>query len=253
MSLHCVCVLAQLRLNHTLKKKAAGGYMIDLSKQRDGHKTSRFYGPFAASLPDALTPVLDKYCAVLEFDDVGETGPYLLNPPQGSVDRAMESSAWSQWVSRCFQRHAGVAIAPKTLRSIFMYVHGSPLQSTQPPTTPVPPHTPSPNAKRQTPLALSSLGSTWLRDNTSDGSILKSAAHAMKHAEQRQAGSEYDQQADDRLVKAAYDFNLAKILVSGVGARERPGVTSGRGAGPVDTSLCVFDTLRNSMLRAKSV
>ena len=116
-------MLAQLRLNHTLKKKAAGGYMIDLSRQRDGHKTSRFYGPFAASLPDALTPVLDKYCAVLEFDDVGETGPYLFHPPQGSVDRAMESSAWSQWVSRCFQRHAGVAIAPKTLRSIFMCAH----------------------------------------------------------------------------------------------------------------------------------
>ena len=71
MSLRRVCVLAQLRLNHTLKKKAVGGYMIDLSKQRDGHKTSRFYGPFAASLPDALTPVLDKYCAVLEFDDIG--------------------------------------------------------------------------------------------------------------------------------------------------------------------------------------
>ncbi len=31
----------------------------------------------------------------------------------------------------------------------------------------------------------------------------------MKHAEQRQAGSEYDKQADDRLVKAAYDFNLS--------------------------------------------
>ena len=136
MSLRRVCMLAQLRLNHTLKKKAVGGYMIDLSKQRDGHKTSRFYGPFAASLPDALTPVLDKYCAVLEFDDVSETGPYLFHPPQGSIDRAMESSAWSQWVSRCFQRHAGVAIAPKTLRSIFMCAHSSP--STQEPAPPKP-------------------------------------------------------------------------------------------------------------------
>ena len=212
VSLRHACVLAQLRLNHTLKKKAAGGYMIDLSRQRDGHKTSRFYGPFAASLPDALTPVLDKYCAMLKFDDVGETGPYLFHPPHGSIDRAMESSAWSQWVSRCFQRHAGVAIAPKTLRSIFMYAHAPPLQSTLPPTTPV-----ARTRHRQTPLARSSLGSTWLRDNTSDGSILKSAAHAMKHAEQRQAGSEYDKQADDRLVKAAYDFNLGKIWCQGWG------------------------------------
>ena len=85
VSLRHACVLAQLRLNHTLKKKAAGGYMIDLSRQRDGNKTSRFYGPFAASLPDALTPVLDKYCAMLKFDDVGETGPYLFHPPQGST------------------------------------------------------------------------------------------------------------------------------------------------------------------------
>jgi hypothetical protein len=31
----------------------------------------------------------------------------------------------------------------------------------------------------------------------------------MKHSEARQAGAEYDQEADDRLVKAAYDFNLS--------------------------------------------
>ena len=30
----------------------------------------------------------------------------------------------------------------------------------------------------------------------------------MKHSEQRQAGAEYDQEKDDRLVKASYDFNL---------------------------------------------
>ena len=39
--------------------------------------------------------------------------------------------------------------------------------------------------------------------------VLKSAAHAMKHSEQRQASGDYDQEADDRLVRAAYDFNLA--------------------------------------------
>ena len=35
-------VSAQLRLGHTLKKKEDGGWKMDLSKQRDGHKTSRF-------------------------------------------------------------------------------------------------------------------------------------------------------------------------------------------------------------------
>ena len=39
--------------------------------------------------------------------------------------------------------------------------------------------------------------------------MLKSAAHAMKHSEARQASGDYDQEADDRLVKAAYEFNLA--------------------------------------------
>jgi hypothetical protein len=51
--------IRKLRLGHTLKKKESGNWMIDLSKQRDGHKTSRFYGPFAASLPAQLTPILD--------------------------------------------------------------------------------------------------------------------------------------------------------------------------------------------------
>ena len=55
-----------------LKKKAGGDWMIDLSKQRDGHKTSRFYGPFAARLPDELTPVLDAYAHELAMDFGGD-------------------------------------------------------------------------------------------------------------------------------------------------------------------------------------
>ena len=39
--------------------------------------------------------------------------------------------------------------------------------------------------------------------------VLKSAAHAMKHREETQASGVYDQNADTKLVKAAYDFNLA--------------------------------------------
>ena len=112
---------------------------MDLSKQRDGHKTSRFYGPFAASLPAELTPILDKYCSALELDGPDESGgAYLFHPPQSDSSRPMEGSSWSQWVSRLFKRHADVAIAPKTLRSIFI---------------------------------------TWLRDNTDSPEVLKAAAH----------------------------------------------------------------------------
>ena len=34
--------IRKLRLGHTLKRKQGGGWMMDLSRQRDGHKTSRF-------------------------------------------------------------------------------------------------------------------------------------------------------------------------------------------------------------------
>ena len=84
-----------------------------------GHKTSRFYGPFAASLPDVLTPILDKYMQVFAFELGGEAA-YLFHPPQSGFDRPMESSAWSGWVKRLFKRHVGVEIAPKTLRSVFI-------------------------------------------------------------------------------------------------------------------------------------
>ena len=162
--------IRKLRLGHTLKRKDGGGWKMDLSKQRDGHKTSRFYGPFAASLPDALTPILDQYTAVLELEPGSDEGAYLFHPPQSHFDRPMEPSAWTGWVRRLFKRHHGEEVAPKTLRSAFI---------------------------------------TWLRDATDAPQILKSAAHAMKHSERRQASSDYDQEADDRLVKAAYEFNLA--------------------------------------------
>jgi hypothetical protein len=110
---------SQLRLGHTLQRTSNGGFKIDLSKQRDGHKTSRFYGPFAASLPDALTPILTKYCSALELDAPSE-GPYLFHPPQSASDRSLEPSAWTGWVRRLFKRHHGTEIAPKTLRSVFI-------------------------------------------------------------------------------------------------------------------------------------
>jgi integrase len=118
----------------------------------------RFYGPFAASLPSELTSVLDKYAQLFSYEMGGEAA-YLFHPPQSGFDRPMESSAWTGWVKRLFKRHHGQEIAPKTLRSVFI---------------------------------------TWLRDNTAAPEILKSAAHAMKHSEERQASSDYDQESDDR-------------------------------------------------------
>ena len=64
-------------------------------------------GPFAASLPDALTPVLNQYTAVLELEPGSDAGPYLFHPPQSHFDRPMEPSAWTGWVRRLFKRHHG--------------------------------------------------------------------------------------------------------------------------------------------------
>ena len=144
-----VGIIRKLRLGHTLKKKEGGGWAIDLSKQRDGHKTSKWYGPFAASLPAELTPVLNRYTQLFALE-MGGDAAYLFHPSQSGFDRPMESSAWTMWVRRLFQRHAGKEIAPKTLRSVFI---------------------------------------TWLRNSTSAPDVLKAAAHAMKHSEARQVPS----------------------------------------------------------------
>jgi hypothetical protein len=146
-----VGIIRKLRLGHTLKKKEGDGWAIDLSKQRDGHKTSKWYGPFAASLPAELTPVLNRYTQLFALE-MGGDAAYLFHPSQSGFDRPMESSAWTMWVRRLFQRHAGKEIAPKTLRSVFI---------------------------------------TWLRNSTSAPDVLKAAAHAMKHSEARQVPSLY--------------------------------------------------------------
>ena len=77
---------------------------------------------------------------------------------------------------------------------------------------------------------------TWLRETTDAPEILASAAHAMKHRPETQAQGVYDANADTKLVKAAYDFNLAfaaKFAAAGGGARGGEG--SGGETGGVET------------------
>lgn len=110
-----VGLIRKLRLGHTLKRRE-GGWRLDLTKARDGHKTSRFYGPFAAALPDALNGVLNAYCATLELE-MGGNEAYLFHPARaGAIDRPIESSAYTAYVKALFNRLIGVQLAPKTLR-----------------------------------------------------------------------------------------------------------------------------------------
>ena len=69
-------------------------------------RRSRFYGPFAASLPQALTPILDEYCNVLELTAPTDGGPYLVRActtnavkkraPNGSLVSARSSTRRSR-------------------------------------------------------------------------------------------------------------------------------------------------------------
>ena len=76
----------------------------------------RFYGPFAAALPDELNSVLNAYASVLELE-MGGTEAYLFHPVRsGATDRPIESSAYTAYVKRLFKNLIGVELAPKTLR-----------------------------------------------------------------------------------------------------------------------------------------
>eukprot|EP00966_Prymnesium_polylepis_P207781 4813154-Prymnesium_polylepis.1 len=48
----------------------------------------------------------------------------------------------------------------------------------------------------------------------------------MKHSEQRQGSADYDQESDDRLVKAAYEFNLTYASGFAVGSSSGEGGSS---------------------------
>ena len=171
-----VGVIRKLRVGHTLKRFAepavdgaepVTSWGIDLSKQRNAHKTAKFYGPYAAKLPRETWALLTNYVAALGLE-VGGDQAYLFHPKTLGVGRPMETSQWTLFVRQLFGKWHGTELPPKALRSSFI---------------------------------------TWLRDSTQAPEILKSAAHAMKHRPEMQASDTYDGGADSRLVAAAFEFN----------------------------------------------
>ena len=83
---------------------------------------------------------------------------------------------------------------------------------------------------------LRSIFITWLRESTDAPNVLKSAAHAQKHQLATQASATYDSNADTKLVKAAYDFNMSFALKFPSPSIARAGAGGGSGAttDPVD-------------------
>ena len=112
-----VGVVRRLRFKHTLVRRAGGGWRLDLSQRKDGHKTSKHYGPYCTALPDALTDVLNKLSDALELDGEGADEAYLFGPNH-SIDRPYESAAWTMAVKRAFAKHYGREVAPKTVHAI---------------------------------------------------------------------------------------------------------------------------------------
>ena len=71
-----VGVIRRLRLKHTLQRRErreGGGWRLNLNLRKDGHKTSKHYGPFCAKLPSALDDILDRYAAFLEMEPDGDS------------------------------------------------------------------------------------------------------------------------------------------------------------------------------------
>ena len=103
-------------------------------------ETSKHYGPYCTALPDALTPLLDRYADMLALEGEGGDEAYLFGPNH-ALDRPYESAGWSMFVKRAFAKHSpsGQEVAPKVLRSSFI---------------------------------------TWIRGETTCPAVLKAAAHA---------------------------------------------------------------------------
>ena len=76
----------------------------------------------------------------------------------------VSAKRWTRVVQAAFKRHAGVALAPKDLRSSYI---------------------------------------TWLRSEANTDAVLKSAAFAMRHSTAQQAGPAYDKERSSRLSQAA--------------------------------------------------
>ena len=95
--------------------------------------------------------------------------PYVFVPPGGSADAAsapLAAPRWTELVKRIFNKHAGVPLAPKELRSSCI---------------------------------------TWLRSEHNDDAVSKSAAWAMRHSEHMAHSATYDKEKGTRLSKAAVE------------------------------------------------
>ena len=162
-----VGVARQLRIGVTLKPTADGsGFQLDLSTP-DAHKTAAAFGPVVTSVPAPAAALLKAWLALTARDTPAALAKQLyVWVPSDDDTKAVAPSSWTELVKAAFKRHAGVPLAPKELRSSLV---------------------------------------CWMRSESNSDAVLKSAAWAMRHSTQQQAGPAYDRERGARLSKAAVD------------------------------------------------
>ena len=161
-----VGVARKLQLGVTLKPSAAGGgFKLDLSTP-DAHKTAAIFGPSTTAVPTAACALLQAWLAEAGLTaSTAAAKPYVFvlgSHARGAVDHSKPLGAprWTEVVKAVLKRQAGVAFAPKDLRSSFI--------------------------------------TFLLSDANSDEALKKAVATAMRHSTAMQASGAYDKDRAER-------------------------------------------------------
>ena len=157
-----VGVVRCLQLGVTLQREA-GGYVLDLS-QPNAHKTSAVFGPSRTTMGAAVVKWIDAYLDLCDKVHGATDDRRYLFPADDCATAPLTPTAWTRLVKACFQRHAGVPLAPKDVRASFI---------------------------------------TFLKSDDHGNDTLKAAAIAMRHSSKTQSSAAYTKDQSDRLVAAA--------------------------------------------------
>ena len=162
-----VSVSRKLQLGVTLKPTSTG-FDLDLSTP-DAHKTAAIFGPTVTPVPEVACKMLRTWMAVEKLGSAGST-PFVFvlgDGRRGTIDHSQPvgDKRWTKVVQAVLQRHAGVPVAPKDLRSSFI--------------------------------------TFLMSDDHADSQLKNAVAFAMRHSTQQQASPAYDKERSERLWAAA--------------------------------------------------
>jgi len=174
-----VGVARKLQLGVTLKPTTSsaagggGGFELDL-RTPDAHKTAALFGPSTSPVPAAACALLRAWLAEAGLAAAQQPYVFVLGGGRGggrggggAVDHAkpLDARRWTEVVQAVLKRQAGVAFAPKDLRSSFV--------------------------------------TFLLSDAHPDEGLKKAVAHAMRHSPAQQGSAAYDKETAERTWAAA--------------------------------------------------